>query len=138
MSILVEILSTKVKLLHLNGLKLAWEFVIHEPLMLSSKAQNFEEDLKISKAFISLQKCPISTYLNLTSLAEKCIYIERPHLAALFVAFAKEPERSKILKLLACYNSKDLSKRIEEQEEFGVAPVITKSAIHALKSSNCF
>jgi kinetochore-associated protein 1 len=115
--------------LHLSNFKLAWEFVIKEPLNQGSKVQNYEEDRKLSKIFILMQKCPISTFLNLYSIAEKCILLERPHMAAVLAAFAaKDSDREKIMSLISVYKKSDLMKNIEELEEFGLAPVISKSA----------
>lgn len=132
MTILVEILSTKTKFLHLSNLKLAWEFVIQNPLLQGSKIQNFEEDQKLSKALISLQKCPISTFLNMTSMAEKFIRLDRPHMAAICAAFAKDSDRQTIINMLSGCNQRELRKNIEYLEEFGIAPVITKAVISAL------
>lgn len=132
LSVLVETLSTKSKLLHLNNLKLAWEFVIQNPLIHATKIQSFEEDQKLSKALIALQKCPISTFLSLIDLAEKFIRLERPHMAAICIAFTKDPERSKIISMLSAQNKRELRKNIEYLEEFGIAPVVSNSAIQAL------
>ncbi|CAG9801568.1 unnamed protein product [Chironomus riparius] len=130
--ILVEILSAKTKFLHLSNLKLAWEYVIQYPLILGTKVQNFEEDQKLSKALVSLQKCPISTFLSMKSLADKFIRLERPHMAAICIAFSKDSEREEIINMLLDCNKRELSKNIEYLEEFGIAPIITKSVTIAL------
>jgi hypothetical protein len=126
-------LSSQTKFLHLSSLKLAWEYVIKEPLVHGTKMLNFQEDQKLAKALILLQKCPISTLLNMTNFVEKCILLERPHMGAIFLAFAKESDRQNIIDMLEKCNKRDLKMKIEELEEFGVAPVITKSVIHILK-----
>jgi kinetochore-associated protein 1 len=97
LSILVDILSTKSQLHHLSYLKSAWECVIREPFITATKAQSFEQETKLAKSLILLQKCPISTYLNLTEFAEHCLRLDRPHMAAFFVAFCKDEQREKIL-----------------------------------------
>lgn len=129
---MVEILSAKTKFLHLSNLKLAWEYVIQYPLILGTKVQNFEEDQKLSKALVSLQKCPISTFLSMKSLADKFIRLERPHMAAICIAFSKDSEREEIINMLLDCNKRELSKNIEYLEEFGIAPIITKSVTIAL------
>lgn len=133
MSILVEVLSTQSKLLHLASLKTAWECVIKEPFLHASKARTYEQDANIAKALILLQKCPISTFLNLGEFIEHCLRLERPHMAAVFVAFANEKNREKFVKLLEPFDKKQLKNDIEELEELGVVPVITKSAVKILK-----
>lgn len=112
---------------------MAWEFVIQDPLNHASKVQNFENDLHIVKAFIALQKCPISTFLNLTGFAEKCMMLGRPHMAAIFIAYAKDNDREKIAKMLVDCDKRELKKSIDELEEFGIAPVITKAVINVLQ-----
>ncbi|KAG5678537.1 hypothetical protein PVAND_008204 [Polypedilum vanderplanki] len=131
-SVLVEILSTRTKFLHLNGLKLAWEFVIKEPLLQATNVQNFEEDQKLAKALILLQKCPISTLLNLESFTSKCIQLNRPHMGAIFLAFAKDNDRKKMIDMFENYDKHELKIKIEELEIHGIAPVITKSVINTL------
>lgn len=133
MSILVEILSTQSKLLHLSSLKLAWECVIQEPFLHATKARTYEQDLSLSKALILLQKCPISTFLNLEHLIDHCLRLDRPHMAAIFVAFVGDKNREKFVKILEQFNKREMKKNIIELEEVGVAPVITKSVINILK-----
>jgi kinetochore-associated protein 1 len=133
LSILVEILSTKSKLLHLSSLKLAWECVMKEPLLHATKVRSYEQEVKLSKTFILLQKCPISTFLDLSNLIELCLRVERPHMAAIFVAFVNEKNREKFVKALEAFDKRELRKEIEELEEMGVAPVVTKSVASILK-----
>lgn len=59
--------------------------------------------------------------------------LERPYMAAIFIAFAKENDREKIVKLLANCDKRDMKKNIEELEDYGIAPVITKAVINVLQ-----
>lgn len=130
----MEILSTKSKLLHLSSLKSAWECVIKEPFMHATRVKSYEQDLKLSKALILLQKCPISTFLNLSDIADHCLRLERPHMAAILVAFVKDCDREKFVKLLEPFRKNgEFKKEILLLEEIGVAPAITKSATNILK-----
>lgn len=86
----------------------------------------------MSKAFILLQKCPISTFLNLEEFIEQCLRLERPHMAAVFLAFSNNTNREKYVKMLQQHDNQELKKNIVELEEMGVAPVITKSACNIL------
>lgn len=129
----MEILSAKTKFLHLPNLKLAWEYVIQSPLTVVTRVQSSDEDQKLVKVLISLQKCPISTFLNMPSLAEKFIKLERPHMAAICIAFAKDLDRERIINMLSNCNKRELSKNIEHLEEFGIASIITRSVSSALQ-----
>lgn len=120
--------------MHLASLKTAWECVIKEPFLHATKTQSYEQENKLAKSLIWLQKCPISTFLNLKGLAEQCMRLERPHMAAILMAFAKEEDRIQFSKMLEPFKKRgDLKKEILELEELGIAPVITKSATNLLK-----
>lgn len=112
---------------------MAWECVIQEPFLNATKARSYEQDLNLSKAFILLQKCPISTFLNLENFVDHCLRLERPHMAAIFVAFVNDKNREKFVKVLQPFDKREMKKNIVELEEMGVAPVITKSVINILK-----
>jgi kinetochore-associated protein 1 len=133
LSILVEILSTKSKLLHLSSLKLAWECVMKEPFLHATKTRSYEQEIKLAKTLILLQKCPISTFIDFTNLIELCLRVERPHMAAIFVAFVNEKTREKFVKVLDAFDKRELKKDIDELEEMGIAPVVTKSISNILK-----
>jgi kinetochore-associated protein 1 len=114
-------------------LKTAWESVIKEPFLHATKVKSYEQDLNLAKAFILLQKCPISTFLDHESLIENCIRLDRPHMAAIFIAFMNEKKRDKFIKILASFDKREMKNNIMELEELGVAPVVTKSVINILK-----
>lgn len=117
----------------MNNLKLAWECVITEPFMHATKARTYEQDQNLAKALILLQKCPISTFLNLEGLIAHCMRLERPWMAAIFVAFVNENNRQQYVKILEPFDKREMKKNIVELEEMGVAPIITSSAINILK-----
>jgi hypothetical protein len=43
------------------------------------------------------QTCPVATNINLLELAENCIGLQRPHMAAIFIAYAKNEVKEKII-----------------------------------------
>ena len=133
MSSLVNVLSSNSKLLHLSGLKSAWECVIREPFKNATRTKSCAEDEKIAKAFVLLQMCPISTYLSLIGLVEECLRLNRPAMAAIFIAYVKAPEKEKIKILMKSHCNAKLKEEIIELEEYGVPPVITKSVIYYLE-----
>ena len=114
------------------GLKSAWECVIREPFKNATRTKSYDEDEKLAKAFVLLQKCPISTYLSLLSFAEECLRLNRPAMAAIFLAYVKGPEKENMKKLVKPHCNGKLKEEIIELEDLGVPPVITKSVINFL------
>lgn len=114
------------------GLKSAWECVIREPFKNAARTKTYEEDEKLAKAFVLLQKCPISTYLSLMSFAEECLRLNRPAMAAVFLAYVKGPEKDSIRKLVKPHCNGKIKDEIMELEDLGVPPVITKSVMNYL------
>jgi Rough deal protein C-terminal region len=104
-----------------------------EPFLHATKVRSYDQEVKLSKTFILLQKCPISTFLDFENLIELCLRLERPHMAAIFVAFANEKSREKFVKVLESFDKREMRKEIVELEEMGVAPVVTKSVTNILK-----
>lgn len=102
-------------------------------MLLATKTRSYEQDLALSKALLLLQKCPISTFLNLENFIQQCLRLERPYMAAVFVAFVNEENREKYVKILDSFDKREMKKNIIELEEMGVAPVVTKSVINILK-----
>lgn len=117
----------------MSNLKVAWECVIKEPFLHATKARSDEQDLKLVKALILLQKCPISTFLDLQSFIEQCLRLDRPHMAAIFLAFVNEKKREPFVAMLQSCNKAELKKNVVELEDAGIAPVVTKSVINILK-----
>lgn len=99
--------------------------------MNANKNRTNDED-KLVKSFVILQKCPISTFLNFESFIEICMRLERPHMAAVFLAYMNESERPKYISLFANVNPTKLQQELIDLEEFGVAPVVTKSVCRIL------
>lgn len=87
----------------------------------------------MAKSLILLQKCPISTFLNLQSFIELCLRLDRPEMAAIFIAFVNDQKKEEFIEMLHSFDKAELKKNIIELEELGIAPVISKSVINALK-----
>lgn len=101
--------------------------------MHANKVRSYEQDQKLAKALILLQKCPISTFLDLQSFIEQCLRLDRQDMAAIFIAFVNDKKREEFIKMLQPFEKTEMKKNIIELEEMGVAPVITKSVISYLK-----
>lgn len=117
---LVHILSAKPELLHVAGLRSAWMAVIKAPFKQASRVKPTELEALLVKSLILLQSCPVSADLNLLELADICLRLEQPHLAVVLVAYAKDPQRNKIIELLKPHKSANLVKAVLELKEHGV------------------
>jgi kinetochore-associated protein 1 len=99
LSSLVNLLSANKSLLHIQGLALAWEYVIKEPFKSANRLKSVDQESILAKSFLLLQTCPVATSINLLELAENCIVLQRPHMAAIFIAYAKDEVKEKIIKV---------------------------------------
>lgn len=118
MSALVELLSTKKALLRIDGLVSAWECVIKFQFKNASKTRSHEQDSVLSKGLFLfqvsvtkfffkcfpdvflLQSCPLSSKLNVMEYVETFIRLERPHMAAIFIPFSNDAQKTEIISVL--------------------------------------
>uniref|UniRef100_A0A1A9X1U5 Uncharacterized protein n=1 Tax=Glossina brevipalpis TaxID=37001 RepID=A0A1A9X1U5_9MUSC len=95
---LVNVLSCYAHLLHVEGLKMAWELVLVQPFKNASQTQSAEQEDILHKALFRLQSRPTVHSLNLLEFAEHCLRLRRPHMAAVFLAFCKTSEERESIK----------------------------------------
>lgn len=97
---LVDVLSSRPQLLHLDGLALAWDCVLTHPLKNAVSTRSCALEERLQKTLLRLQVCPVVHALNLYQFAELCVLIHRPHMAATVLIFCQTAEqREKILKV---------------------------------------
>ncbi|XP_017140651.1 uncharacterized protein LOC108154777 [Drosophila miranda] len=131
---LLDILSCKPQLLHLDGLALAWDYVLCHPLKNAVQTRSFAQEEQLNKTLLRLQGCPVVHALNLIQFAELCILIHRPHMAAAILSFCQSSEqREKIKKLIASRLGENLRQQILDLEEAGLLPVVLNFALKELK-----
>jgi kinetochore-associated protein 1 len=87
---------------------MAWEYVIKEPFKSANRLKTVDQELTLAKSFLLLQMCPVATSINLLELAEHCIALQRPHLAAIFIAYAKDDVKEKIIKVRRSVNGENI------------------------------
>ncbi|CAD6991333.1 unnamed protein product [Ceratitis capitata] len=126
---LVDVLSCEPKVLYTEGLQVAWECVLWQPFKAASPVRSFEQEETLQKTLFRLQSCPIVHKLNLIELAELCINLERPHMAAVAMALCRdELKREEIKKLILPKKSEQMAKDILELEDAGLLSVILSFA----------
>ncbi|SPP80519.1 uncharacterized protein LOC117583698 [Drosophila guanche] len=131
---LLDVLSCRPQLLHLDGLALAWDYVLCHPLKNAVQTRSFAQEELLHKTLLRLQGCPVVHALNLVQFAELCILIHRPHMAAALLSFCQSSEhREKIKKLIANRQGDNLRQHILDLEEAGLLPVVLNFALKELK-----
>lgn len=133
LSSLIDILSTKSQLLHIDGLAIAWETVIMSTFKDGNKNRSFEEDARLGRALILLQTCPVASKINLVRIAEECIRLKRPHMAAILISFSNGITRSHLIELIKKYKTDTIKRDISELEDMGILSIITSFVIHELE-----
>lgn len=133
LSSLVVILSMKSSLLHISGLVAAWECVIKSVFKYANRTRSYEQETVLCKALVLLQTCPVASKLNLFELAERCIQLDRPHMAAILISFSKVDQMEKIIELVTQHKRDSLKSDIEELEQHGVISTVTKFVNNQLK-----
>lgn len=104
LTMLLDIISAREQLTNLEGFRMAWEAIIKAPFRNASRVRSFDEDATLAKSLILLQKCPISSSLNLLDIAEVCINANRLNMAAVLIPYANDDQKESLKKvMLYCY-----------------------------------
>ncbi|XP_067638251.1 kinetochore-associated protein 1 [Eurosta solidaginis] len=126
---LVDVVSCEPKLLHTDGLVVAWECVLWHPFKIAHQTRSFAQEEILQKTLFRLQSCPIVHKLNLFEFAELCVNLERPHMAAVAMALCRDVDnREKIKKLILPRKSEKMRKDLLELEDAGLLSVILNFA----------
>ncbi|XP_064552980.1 uncharacterized protein rod [Drosophila montana] len=130
---LVDVLSCKPQLLHLDGLALAWDCVLTHPLKNAVQTRSIALEERLQKTLLRLQGCPVVDALNLYQFAELCMLIHRPHMAATVLIYCQSTEqREKIKKLIMSRHVDNLRQQILELEDAGLIPMVLNFALKEL------
>lgn len=92
---LIDLLSTKSSLLHTQGLISAYECIVKSEFKNAISIRNAEQEQLLARALLILQKCPVSAHLNLKELADTCMLVNRPHMAAIMLAYTDNEDVKK-------------------------------------------
>lgn len=141
---LLDVLSAQPQLLRLDGLAAAWEHVIQAPFRSATRTRSAEQELALCQGLRQLQACPVFARLNVVELARTCVRLQRPHMAAVTLAFvgsgaeagARTAEILALLQPSAAGGAASLDRLrmdIVALEEFGIYPVVTKAVTVALQ-----
>lgn len=126
---LVLILSSRTELLHVTGLASAWMAVIKSPFL---RAKSDVPDQVLSKSLILLQSCPQTAYLDYVELTELCLRLGRIHIAAIFLSYAGEKQKTKLIEMIRPHVTNKVKADIQELKEFGVFSSIIQTSIASL------
>ncbi|XP_068156013.1 kinetochore-associated protein 1 [Drosophila tropicalis] len=130
---LLDELSCKAQLLHLDGLAVAWDYVLCHPLKNASHTRSFELDEQLNRVLLRLQGCPVVHALNLQQFAQHCQLIQRPHMAAALLVFCQSfQQREDIKKLILSRPMDNLREQILDLENAGILPVCLDFALKEL------
>ncbi|XP_017073334.2 uncharacterized protein LOC108109368 [Drosophila eugracilis] len=130
---LVDVLSCRPHLLHLDGLAQAWDYVLCNPLKNAVETRSFEQEELLHKTLLRLQGCPVVHALNLLQFAEHCIVVHRPHMAAALLSFCQSSEdRKKIKKIILSHPVDNLRQQILDLEDAGMLSVVLNFALKEL------
>ncbi|XP_016949058.1 uncharacterized protein LOC108023885 [Drosophila biarmipes] len=130
---LLDVLSCRPHLLHLDGLAKAWDYVLCNPLKNSVETRSFAQEELLHKTLLRLQGCPVVHALNLLQFAEHCVVVHRPHMAAALLSFCQSSEqRQKIKKMIRSHPMDNLRQQILDLEDAGMLPVVLNFALKEL------
>ncbi|XP_017846001.1 uncharacterized protein LOC108602401 [Drosophila busckii] len=130
---LVDVLSIRPQLLHLEGLTQAWDCVLCDPLRNAIQTRSFEQEERLHKTLLRLQGCPIVHSLKLKEFAELCMLRQRPHMAAVVLIFTQSIEqREAIKKCIKARPGENLRQQILQLEYAGLLPVVLNFALKEL------
>lgn len=96
---LVNLLSTKASLLHIDGLVMAWDCVIRSPFKSANQTKSAEQEAILRKGLFALQSCPLARNLDLLDMASTCVRLNRPHMAAVIIQLGNSEVRKQIVQV---------------------------------------
>lgn len=105
LTMLLDVISARKQLNNLEGFRMAWETLIKAPFRNASRIRSFEEDVLLAKSLIMLQKCPISSSLNLLEIAEICVNANRANMAAILIPYSNDAQKDSIKKVISSLRS---------------------------------
>ncbi|KAM7360055.1 kinetochore component rough deal isoform 2-T2 [Cochliomyia hominivorax] len=129
---LVDLLSCKPQLLHTEGLIMAWDCVLLEPFKNANQTRSFEQEERLNKTLFRLQSCPVVHSLNLFRFAETCLRLDRPHMAAIFLAFCRNEEQKTQIKKLITVRNEKMRQDILDLEDVGILSFVLNFALKEL------
>lgn len=129
---IIDTISAKHSLVHLDGLVVAWEYLIRMPFKNISKIRTDVQDANMCKSLFLLQSCPVKSRMNLIELAELCVRFRQLHIAAVLIAFVSNEHRSKVVEMINGYRNDSLKNDIVYLRELGIYPFVIDIATQEL------
>lgn len=129
---IIDTISAKHSLVHLDGLVVAWEYLIRMPFKNINKVRSDEQDACMCRSLFLLQSCPVKARMNLLELAELCVRFRQVHVAAILIAFIDVEHRPQVVEMIKVHHSDSLKNDIVYLRELGIYPFVVDFAIKEL------
>lgn len=129
---IIDTISAKHSLVHLDGLVVAWEYLIRMPFKNINKVRSDEQDASMCRSMFLLQSCPVKARMNLIELAELCVRFRQLHVAAILIAFVGNDHRLRLVEMIKGHRNDSLKNDIIYLRELGIYPFVVDFAIKEL------
>lgn len=136
---IIDTISFKPALQQVEGLTLAWNYIIRLPLKEITARKSVEQDAALARSLFLLQSCPIKSKVDLVEIGDICARMNQCHIAAALLAFANDQQKEKLVEILRTAIEKSgekskLMKEITSLQEFGIYPFVINIAKTELNS----
>lgn len=133
----IDTVSFKPALRHIDGLAIAWDYLIRIPLKGVTNKRSADQDAALSRSLFMLQSCPIKSKINLLEIADFCVRMNQRHIAAVLIAFANDEQKPKLLETVRAglgneEQAKALRNEMTALQEYGIYPFVIKLALAEL------
>lgn len=138
---IIDTISLKPALQHIEGLTSAWNYLIRMPLKEIINKRSTEQDSILCRSLFLLQSCPIKSKIDLVEIGDICVRMNQCHIAAILLAFVNEQQKEKLIKILKTALEKIETKNqlindINSLNEFGIYPFVINIAKTELNGIN--
>lgn len=99
LSAIIETISFKESLMLLDGMVVAYDYLIRLPFKCITKTRSEEQDEAMCKALFMLQSCQVKHKIDIFDLASTCVSLGQNHIAGVLIALAENGDKDKIFQV---------------------------------------
>lgn len=96
LSEIIDTISIKRALMNMDGLVVAYDYLIRLPFKSITRTQSIQQDEKICEALFMLQSCPVKHKIDIFDLAKTCISLGQIHIAAVLLALIDDEHKERL------------------------------------------